>query len=96
MAYPEQNCLQAYSLVVKSKMTLEIALLFGRMKRTASIRAYTHCILYSLSRQDLNSVLELNPFMAEKMKQVAADRLANDAKTKAPPPAQPAKQEEKK
>ena len=61
------------------------------MKRTASIRSMTHCILYSLSRQDLNSVLELNPVMAEKMKQVAADRLAADAKVKAaaaPPPAQ--------
>jgi CRP-like cAMP-binding protein len=60
----------------------EIALLFGRMKRTASIRALSHCILYSLSRQDLNSVLELNPVMAERMRQVAADRLANDQKLK--------------
>jgi CRP-like cAMP-binding protein len=67
----------------------EIALLFGRMKRTASIRAVTHCVLYSLSRQDLNSVLELNPVMADKMKQVAADRLAADAKAKNQPPPPP-------
>ncbi|KAI8902615.1 hypothetical protein BC833DRAFT_616549 [Globomyces pollinis-pini] len=61
----------------------EIALLFGRMKRTASIRAVTHCVLYSLSREDLNAVLEINPYMSDKMKQVAADRLAADAKAKA-------------
>ncbi|KAJ3325256.1 hypothetical protein HDV06_005013 [Boothiomyces sp. JEL0866] len=61
----------------------EIALLFGRMKRTASIRAFTHCRLYSLSRKDLNSILELNPYMADRMKQVASDRLAQDEKAKA-------------
>ncbi|KAJ3262213.1 Potassium/sodium hyperpolarization-activated cyclic nucleotide-gated channel 3 [Boothiomyces macroporosus] len=61
----------------------EIALLFGRMKRTASIRAFTHCRLYSLSRKDLNSILELNPSMADRMKQVASERLAQDEKAKA-------------
>jgi CRP-like cAMP-binding protein len=53
------------------------------MRRTASIRANNYCILYSLSRADLNSILELNPHMAEKMKTVASERLANDATNKA-------------
>lgn len=56
------------------------------MKRTASIRAVSHCILYSLSRADLNAVLELNPVIAQKMKQVAVDRLAADAKAQTAAP----------
>ncbi|KAL2912093.1 hypothetical protein HK105_208446 [Polyrhizophydium stewartii] len=58
----------------------EIALLYGRMRRTASVRAVTNCILYSLSRPDLNTVLECNPKMADKMRKVAEERLAADAK----------------
>ncbi|KAJ3347756.1 Potassium/sodium hyperpolarization-activated cyclic nucleotide-gated channel 4, partial [Kappamyces sp. JEL0680] len=60
----------------------EIALLFGRMKRTASIRAVSNCILYSLSKTDLNDVLAMNPVVSERMKEVAAERLANDSKKK--------------
>ena len=47
----------------------------------------TECILYSLSRTDLNRVLESNPAMAERIKRVAEERLANDAKLKASAPA---------
>ncbi|KAJ3334449.1 hypothetical protein HDU91_002727, partial [Kappamyces sp. JEL0680] len=53
----------------------EIALLFGHMKRTASIRAVTSCSLYSLSRYDLESVLNIYPEMAENLQKIAEKRL---------------------
>jgi hypothetical protein len=45
------------------------------MKRTASIRAVTKSVLYSLTQRDLDTVLEINPIMAEKMRAVAEERL---------------------
>ncbi|KAJ3324451.1 hypothetical protein HDV06_006862 [Boothiomyces sp. JEL0866] len=56
----------------------EIALLFGNMKRTASIRATSSCNLYSLSRSDLNFILEVYPEMAEKMQKIAEERIASN------------------
>ena len=57
----------------------EIAVLFGQMKRTATIRATTNCVLYSLSRQDLNEILETNPAMATKLRKIAEERMAETA-----------------
>ncbi|KAI8813156.1 hypothetical protein BJ742DRAFT_866062 [Cladochytrium replicatum] len=54
----------------------EIAVLFGRMKRTANIRAVTPCVLYSLSKRDLDVVLEDFPEVTEAMTVVANERLA--------------------
>ena len=65
----------------------EIALLFGRMRRTASIKAISNCALYQLCRNDLDRVLESHPSMAHKLRVVAEERLANDAKLKASAPA---------
>jgi CRP-like cAMP-binding protein len=56
----------------------EIALLFGHMKRTATIRAKTNCSLYSLSRSDLDSILEVYPEMAEKLQKTAEERIGQD------------------
>nr|KAJ3408582.1 anaphase-promoting complex subunit Hcn1 [Polyrhizophydium stewartii] len=70
--------------IVRTKITSgdffgEIALMFGRMRRTASVRAVTNCILYSLSRPDLNTILEHHPKMADKMRKIAEERLAVNA-----------------
>jgi CRP-like cAMP-binding protein len=56
----------------------EIALLMGSTKRTASIRAVSNCVLYSLSRKNLDVVLEGNHGLARKLKQVAEERLNSD------------------
>jgi CRP-like cAMP-binding protein len=69
--------------VSKAKMSSgqffgEIALLMGSTKRTASIRAVSNCILYSLSRKNLNVILEENTSLAKKLKQVAEERLNSD------------------
>ncbi|KAI8892090.1 hyperpolarization activated cyclic nucleotide-gated potassium channel 2 [Globomyces pollinis-pini] len=56
----------------------EIALLFGNMKRTATIKAVTSCTLYSLSRTDLGFILEVYPEMAEKMQKIAEERIAKN------------------
>ncbi|KAJ3194278.1 hypothetical protein HK101_003086 [Irineochytrium annulatum] len=53
----------------------EIALLFGRLKRTATIRTTTPCILYSLSKTDLDLVLLRHPSMALRIRAVAEERL---------------------
>jgi hypothetical protein len=53
----------------------EISLLFGRMKRTASIRTVTPCILYSLSKSDLDAMLLHHPTMAARIRAVAEERL---------------------
>jgi hypothetical protein len=71
------NCHLASSSEV-SIIDVEIALLFGHMKRTASIRAKTACSLYSLSRSDLDKILEVYPDMAEKLQKTAEERLAHD------------------
>ncbi|KAJ3294725.1 Potassium/sodium hyperpolarization-activated cyclic nucleotide-gated channel 4 [Borealophlyctis nickersoniae] len=54
----------------------EISLLFGKMKRTATIRCATACVLYSLSKTNLDIVLEHHPLMAHRIRKVAEDRLA--------------------
>ncbi|RKO94677.1 hypothetical protein BDK51DRAFT_30813 [Blyttiomyces helicus] len=64
----------------------EIALLFSGMRRTATITAVKPCILYSLSKQNLDAVLERFEDVAET---VAEERLANFGKaagTGGPPP----------
>ena len=61
----------------------EIALVLGRMKRTATIRTQKPCRLYSLSRSDLENVLASYPVMQEKMIHVAKERLDALAKMKA-------------
>ncbi|KAI8892087.1 cyclic nucleotide-binding-like protein [Globomyces pollinis-pini] len=53
----------------------EISLLFGNMKRTATIVASTDCVVYSLSQADLDLILEFNPVMAKAMKDTAINRL---------------------
>jgi hypothetical protein len=45
------------------------------MKRTASIRAITQCVLYSLSQSDLQVILEINPEMSTRMREIAEERL---------------------
>ncbi|KAJ3315142.1 hypothetical protein HDV04_004283 [Boothiomyces sp. JEL0838] len=60
----------------------EIALLFGNMKRTATIRAKTACNLYSLSRNDLSFILQVYPEIAEKMQAVAEERIKSDTTRK--------------
>ncbi|KAJ3321101.1 Potassium/sodium hyperpolarization-activated cyclic nucleotide-gated channel 4 [Blyttiomyces sp. JEL0837] len=54
----------------------EISLLFGRLKRTATIRTVTSCILYSLSKRDLDDVLLHHPSMANRIRAVAEERLS--------------------
>jgi len=44
----------------------ELAVLF-HCRRTASVRACTYCSIFSLSRKDLDSVMDSYPLMAEKM-----------------------------
>lgn len=56
----------------------EIALLFGHMKRTATIKAVTPCILYSLSRHDLMFILNIYPEIAENLQKEAEKRLEGD------------------
>ncbi len=56
----------------------EIALLFGHMKRTATIKCSTSCSLYSLSRSDLDQVLEIYPEMADNLEKIAEKRLEAD------------------
>jgi CRP-like cAMP-binding protein len=48
------------------------------MKRTSSIRAKTACSLYSLSRTDLDTILEVYPEMGEKLLKTAEERLTQD------------------
>ena len=54
----------------------EISLLFGRMKRTATIKTVTPCVLYSLSKKHLDEVLAHHPNMAHAIRKVAEERLA--------------------
>ena len=66
--------------VVKARITTgqffgEIALLCGPTKRTASIRALTHCLLYSLSKKHLDLILKGSTEMRERLKQLAEERL---------------------
>jgi CRP-like cAMP-binding protein len=61
----------------------EIAMLFGHMKRTATIRARSACSLYSLSRMELNLVLDVYPEMAEQLKRTAEERMIQDLNRKA-------------
>ncbi|KAJ3276216.1 hypothetical protein HDV01_005664 [Terramyces sp. JEL0728] len=56
----------------------EISLLFGNIKRTASIRAITECVLYSLGQGDLEIILDLNPNMAAMMRKTAEERIASN------------------
>lgn len=58
---------------------IEIALLLGPMKRTASIRAATPCLLYSLSRDGLNMILEGNEAIKLEMQAVAKERLEKES-----------------
>jgi CRP-like cAMP-binding protein len=45
------------------------------MRRTATIRCSTPCILYSLSKQNLDEVLEHHPQMAHAIRKIAEERL---------------------
>ncbi|KAJ3047985.1 hypothetical protein HK097_010981 [Rhizophlyctis rosea] len=54
----------------------EISLLFGEMKRTATVRVVTPCVLYSLRKKNLDEVLEHHPIMAHRIRKVASDRLS--------------------
>ncbi|KAJ3326815.1 hypothetical protein HDU91_004541, partial [Kappamyces sp. JEL0680] len=60
----------------------EIAMLFGHMKRTATIRARTSCSLYSLSRGELNLILDVYPEMAQQLKKTAEERMIQDLNRK--------------
>ncbi|KAJ3300639.1 anaphase-promoting complex subunit Hcn1 [Kappamyces sp. JEL0829] len=53
----------------------EIALLLGPMKRTATVKAVRNCVCYSLSRRELEQILEEFPIMALVMRQTAVERL---------------------
>ncbi|KAI9203342.1 uncharacterized protein BJ171DRAFT_600195 [Polychytrium aggregatum] len=55
----------------------EIALLKGMMRRTASIRAVTPCVLYSLSKSDFDVILQHHPTQAEVIRKIAEERLEN-------------------
>jgi CRP-like cAMP-binding protein len=50
------------------------------MKRTATVRAVTSCTLYSLSRSDLEYILEVYPEMADKLQKTAEERITSDLK----------------
>ncbi|KAJ2995893.1 hypothetical protein HDV02_000345, partial [Globomyces sp. JEL0801] len=64
---------------------IEIALLMGPMKRTASIRATNSCKIYSLSKKDLSVILKENKTMEKKLTRIAEERLAaNKPKTTSP------------
>ncbi|RKO94678.1 cyclic nucleotide-binding-like protein [Blyttiomyces helicus] len=68
---------------------VEIALLFSGMRRTATITAVSPCVLYSLSKHNLDTVFDRFENMAESVHKVAHERLANFGKaagTAAPPP----------
>ena len=62
----------------------EIAVIFGEMARTATIRAAIPCILYSLSKVDLDRVLREHPAVAVKIRKVAEERLAQLQQMKTP------------
>ena len=62
---------------------LEISLLFGMMKRTASIKCLTACILYSLSKKQLDDVLQHHAQMAVAIRSVAEERLRNQTQMEA-------------
>ncbi len=64
---------------------IEISLLFGRMKRTATIKTVTPCILYSLSKKHLDEVLAHHPNMAHAIRKVAEERLAQQNAQSKPP-----------
>ncbi|KAJ1561594.1 Potassium/sodium hyperpolarization-activated cyclic nucleotide-gated channel 4 [Nowakowskiella sp. JEL0078] len=59
----------------------EIALLFGLLKRTATIKAVTPCLLYSLSKSNLDRVIDRHPGVADQFKLVAEERLKRMNKT---------------
>jgi CRP-like cAMP-binding protein len=52
------------------------------MRRTATIRAITNCNLYSLSRSELNYILDMYPDMAETIKKTAEERMVKDLNRK--------------
>ncbi|KAJ3256271.1 hypothetical protein HK103_005634 [Boothiomyces macroporosus] len=56
----------------------EIAILMENTKRTVNIVAATFCSLYSLSKYDLNTIIVGHPELADKMLQVANERIFND------------------
>ncbi|RKO94719.1 hypothetical protein BDK51DRAFT_28756 [Blyttiomyces helicus] len=58
----------------------EIALLFSGMRRTATITAVAPCILYSLSKHNLDAVLERFNYMAESVRQVKRYRFRRQSK----------------
>ncbi|KAJ3272741.1 hypothetical protein HDV01_005269 [Terramyces sp. JEL0728] len=56
----------------------EIAIIMENTKRTVNIVAATFCTLYSLSKYDLNTIIVGHPELADKMLQVASERIFND------------------
>jgi CRP-like cAMP-binding protein len=52
------------------------------MRRTATIRGITNCNLYSLSRSELNYILQLYPEMAETIRKTAEERMVKDINRK--------------
>lgn len=68
--------------VSTSNSLLEISLLFGKMKRTASIKCVTPCVLYSLSKKQLDEVLLHHPQMNSAIRAVAELRLREAGKIK--------------
>ena len=56
----------------------EVELLFGLLKRTATVRAITNCRLYSLSRRDLLFILEVYPEVSKALQDEVERRLDLD------------------
>lgn len=55
------------------------------MKRTATIKSVTPCVLYSLSKTQLDEVLSHHPNMAHAIRKVAEERLAQQQAQEKPP-----------
>ncbi|KAJ3321174.1 Potassium voltage-gated channel sub H member 7 [Boothiomyces sp. JEL0866] len=62
----------------KAFLIIEIAILLENTKRTVNIVAATFCTLYSLSKYDLNTITLGHPELADKILQVANERIFND------------------
>jgi CRP-like cAMP-binding protein len=56
------------------------------MRRTATIRCASSCILYSLSKQNLDEVLAHHPQMAHAIRKIAEERLAMTKATQSSAP----------
>lgn len=64
-----------HSLLLHAQYFGEVSLLLG-IRRTASARTKTQCLLYKISKERLLAVLQDFPEMAERMRKVAESRVS--------------------